>query len=363
MVVAQEPLAAEVGLQVLKDGGNAVDAAVAVGFALAVTHPVAGNIGGGGFMLVHPRNGKFYFLDFREAAPRLASRTMYLGADGNPTKDSLIGWRASGVPGLVKGFEAASKAWGTKKWADLLAPSIKLAREGFVVDKTFVLEPTFPNIALNKDPESTRIFLRNGNPYKVGERFQQPELAETLQRIATHGAREFYEGKTARKLSEAMKEHGGLISMEDLKGYRAIRRIPLEGDYRGFHIITSPPPSAGGIGILQMLAMLSGTNYNTDGPDSPKAVHYMAEAMRRFYADRSEYVGDPDYYHVPVRQLLSSSYIAERRSTIAPDRATPSSDVAPGQIHAQATRVSQRESGETTHFNVIDSKGNAVAVT
>jgi gamma-glutamyltranspeptidase/glutathione hydrolase len=363
MVVAQESLAADVGLRVLKDGGNAVDAAVAVGFALAVTHPVAGNIGGGGFMLVHLANGKSYFLDFREAAPRLAGRNMYLGADGSPTKDSLIGWRASGVPGSVKGFEAAHKAWGTKKWTDLLAPSVRLARDGFTVDKTFVAESTFPNVSLDKDPESKRTFLRNGNPYKPGETFRQPELAETLQRIASHGAREFYRGDTAKKIAGAMKQHGGLISREDLKSYRAIRRVPVEGDYHGFHIITAPPPSAGGIGILQMMAMLSGINYNSNGPDSPKAVHYVAEAMRRFYADRSEYLGDPDFYHVPVQQLLSASYISERRSTIAPEQATPSSEVAPGPIHAQAARMSQGESGETTHFNVVDSKGDAVAVT
>lgn len=363
MVVAQEPLAAEIGLQVLRDGGNAIDAAVAIGFALAVTHPVAGNIGGGGFMLVRLANGKSYFLDFREAAPHAASRTMYLDPDGNPTKDSLVGWRASGVPGSVKGFEAAKKKWGSKKWAELLAPAIKLARDGFSVDKTFVAESTFPHSSLENDPESRRIFLRDGNPYREGEIFRQPELADTLQRISDKGAREFYKGDTAKRIAAAMKKHGGLISLDDLKRYKVIKRTPVKGNYHGYEIITAPPPSAGGLGILQMLAMLSGTDYSTDGPDSPKAVHYMAEAMRRFYADRSEYLGDPKFYHVPVRKLLSPSYISARRDSILPDQATPSSEVAPGAIRAQAAHASQYESGETTHFNVVDAKGNAVAVT
>lgn len=363
MVVAQEPLAAEIGLQVLRDGGNAIDAAVAIGFALAVTHPVAGNIGGGGFMLVRLANGKSYFLDFREAAPHAASRTMYLDPDGNPTKDSLVGWRASGVPGSVKGFEAAKKKWGSKKWAELLAPAIKLARDGFSVDKTFVAESTFPHSSLENDPESRRIFLRDGNPYREGEIFRQPELADTLQRISDKGAREFYKGDTAKRIAAAMKKHGGLISLDDLKRYKVIKRTPVKGNYHGYEIVTAPPPSAGGLGILQMLAMLSGTDYSTDGPDSPKAVHYMAEAMRRFYADRSEYLGDPKFYHVPVRKLLSPSYISARRDSILPDQATPSSEVAPGAIRAQAAHASQYESGETTHFNVVDAKGNAVAVT
>ncbi len=363
MVVAQEPLAADVGLQILKNGGNAVDAAVAVGFALAVTHPAAGNIGGGGFMLVRLANGKVYFLDFREAAPKQASRDMYLGPDGNPTKDSLVGWKASGVPGSVKGFELASKKWGSKHWSDLLAPSVSLARDGFVVDKALAAELGYPHSSLDKDPESKRIFLRDGNPYKEGEIFRQPELAETLQRIAAHGAREFYEGETAKKLAKAMKQHSGLISLEDLKAYRALERTPLEGDYKGFHIVTSPPPSAGGLGILQMAGILTGTGYESDGPDSPKATHYMAEAMRRFYADRSEYLGDPGFYHVPVQQLLNPAYLTDRRKTIKADQATASSNVAPGTIQAQAAGIRQYESGETTHFNVVDAQGNAVAVT
>jgi gamma-glutamyltranspeptidase / glutathione hydrolase len=363
MVVAQEPLAADVGLEILKRGGNAVDSAVAIGFALAVTHPSAGNLGGGGFMLVRLASGKDYFIDFREEAPRKVTRDMYLGADGKPTKDSLVGWRACGVPGSVKGFAAASKKWGTMKWSDLLEPAIRLAHDGFRVDKTLAQEVGSPRTSLSRDPESTRIFLRDGNPYREGEVFRQPELALTLTRIARNGAQEFYSGETARKIAAVMEEHGGLITLADLEAYRAIDRTPLEGEYRGYHIITAPPPSAGGLGILQMMGMLADTGYNTEGADSAKAVHYMTEAMRRFYADRSEYLGDPDFYHVPVHQLLSPSYIAERRNSILPDQATPSTQVAPGPIQASLARISQAESEETTHFNVIDQKGNAVAVT
>jgi gamma-glutamyltranspeptidase/glutathione hydrolase len=363
MVVAQEPLAADVGLEILKRGGNAVDAAVAVGFALAVTHPTAGNIGGGGFLLVRFADGKTGFLDFREEAPKKATRNMYIGPDGKPTKDSLIGWRASGVPGSVKGFAMAARQWGTMKWADLLAPAIQLARDGYPVGKTLATELRSPENRMKTDPESTRIFLRNGNPYREGEMLRQPELAATLERIAQNGAREFYSGETAHKLAAAMKEHGGLIGLDDLESYRAMDRKPLEGDYRGYHVITAPPPSAGGLGILQMMGILSGTDYASDGADSPKAIHYEAEAMRRFYADRSAYLGDPAYYHVPVAQLLSPAYLASRRNTIQPNRATPSTDVSPGLEQVSMAQVSQTESNETTHYNIVDAQGNAVAVT
>jgi gamma-glutamyltranspeptidase / glutathione hydrolase len=362
MVVAQEPLAADVGLQVLKTGGNAVDAAVAIGFTLAVTHPSAGNIGGGGFLLLRLANGEVHFLDFREEAPQGATRNMYLGPDGNPTQASLVGWRASGVPGSVKGFELANKQWGSKKWADLLAPAISLARGGVRVDKTLAAELRGSSNTLSRDSESRRIFLRDGNFYRESEIFRQPELASTLERIARDGAHDFYQGVTALKLAEAMEAHGGLISRADLAAYRAISRTPLEGDYHGVHIVTAPPPSAGGIGILQMLGMLARTDYQSDGPDSPKAVHYMAEAMRRFYADRSEYLGDPDFYHVPLQQLLNASYIKTRAASIRPDKATPSAEVMPG-LRAKAAHVAVHESTETTHFNVVDAHGNAVAVT
>jgi gamma-glutamyltranspeptidase/glutathione hydrolase len=216
---------------------------------------------------------------------------------------------------------------------------------------------------LSPDPESKRIFLHGGDPYKSGDTIKQPELAATLERIAKSGAKGFYEGETAKLLAAAMASNGGLITEADLKSYKVMERNPLEGDYKQFHIITSPPPSAGGVGLLQMLSILEGTGYDSDGPNSVKAVHYEAEAMRRFYADRSEYLGDPDFYNVPVKPLLDPAYVAWRRKTIDPDHATPSEAIGPGLPHAQAAHVSQFESSETTHFNVVDEKGNAVAVT
>lgn len=363
MVVAQEPLAADVGLQVLKNGGNAVDAAIAVGFALAVTHPSAGNIGGGGFMLIRLANGKTTFLDFREAAPAKASRDMYLDDKGNPTKESIFGWRSSGIPGTVAGLALAHKKFGTQKWQQLVDPAVKLAADGFIVSPTLSHSLMHDNTALATDPTSKRIFTRDGNPYQAGETIKQPELGETLNRIAQLGAKGFYEGKTAKELAAQMRQQGGLITEADLKGYKVMERPVLEGDYKSFHIITAPPPSAGGIGLLQMLAMLDGTGYESDGPDSAKAVHYEAEAMRRFYADRSEYLGDPSFYNVPIKDLLSKAYVEWRRKSIDPAHATPSELIAPGLPKAQAAHVSQFENSETTHFNVVDAKGNAVAVT
>jgi gamma-glutamyltranspeptidase/glutathione hydrolase len=364
MVVAQEPLAADTGLAILKAGGNAIDAAVAVGFALAVTHPTAGNLGGGGFMLIRLANGKTTFLDFREEAPQKATREMYIGPDGNPTKDSILGWRSSGVPGSVSGFALAHEKYGSKPWAQLVEPAVKLARDGFVMSKVLQGEIEGSSKMLGTDPESTRIFLRGGHPYVAGDTFKQPELAATLERIEKQGAKGFYEGETAQRLAEAMAAHGGLITTADLKGYKTKQREPLQGDYKDFHIITSPPPSAGGVGLLQMMGMLAGTDYQSDGADSAKAVHFEAEAMRRFYADRSEYLGDPDFYNVPVKSLLDPKYVAWRRSTIDPLRATPSDSVAPGLAHAAVAHIDWRhESDETTHFDVVDEKGNAVAVT
>jgi gamma-glutamyltranspeptidase/glutathione hydrolase len=362
MVVAQEPLAADVGLAVLKQGGNAADAAVAVGFALAVTHPSAGNIGGGGFMLVRLANGRTSFLDFRECAPVKATRDMYIGPDGKPTRDSIFGWRSSGVPGSVAGFENASKKFGSKPWAQLLAPAIKLARDGFPVSKT--LADSLENEkSLASDPESRRIFLRDGNTYKPGETIKQPELAATLERIAQRGQAGFYEGETAEKLAAAMAAHGGLITTADLKEYKVQESRPLTGEYKGYQIITAPPPSAGGVGLLQILGILKNTTYDSDGPNSLKAVHYEAEAMRRFYADRSEYLGDPDFYNVPVKPLLDPAYLAKRRSTIDPDHATPSEFVGPGLATTAVAHAFPYESTETTHYNVVDAQGNAVAVT
>lgn len=362
MVVAQEPLAADVGLAVLKSGGNAVDAAVAVGFALAVTHPSAGNLGGGGFMLVRLADGRTTFLDFRECAPLNASREMYIGPDGKATRDSIFGWRSSGVPGSVAGFAAASKRFGSKPLADVIEPAIKLARDGYPVSPTLA-DSLKHEKSLATDPASKRIFLRDGNFYQPGDTLKQPELAATLERIARHGAAGFYEGKTAQDLAAAMAAHGGLITAQDLKNYKVQETKPLTGDYKGFHIIAAPPPSAGGVGLLQIFGILNGTHYDSEGPNSVKAIHYEAEAMRRFYADRSEYLGDPEFYNVPVRALLNEAYLAKRRASIHPDQESPSDMVEPGLARTAVTHAFPYESTETTHYNVVDAKGNAVAVT
>jgi gamma-glutamyltranspeptidase/glutathione hydrolase len=363
MVVAQEHLAADIGADILKQGGNAVDAAVAVGFALAVSHPQAGNLGGGGFVLIRMADGRTAFLDFREMAPAKATRDMYLGPDGNPTKESVVGWRAAGVPGSPLGLEEAHRRFGKKPWRELVLPSAKLARDGFVVEEGLVAAIKGSTKALAADPESTRIFLRGGYGYQPGETLKQPNLAATLERIAENGAKDFYQGETAQRIAAEMQKHGGLITLEDLKAYRVKERKPLEGDYRGYHLIVPPPPSAGGVGILQMLGMLEGSSYDAAGPDSPVAVHYMAEIMRRFYADRSEYLGDPDFYNVPVRALLDPHYLARRKANIDPDHATPSDQVQPGLPSTASAHVAQYEGSETTHFDVVDAAGNAVSLT
>jgi gamma-glutamyltranspeptidase / glutathione hydrolase len=355
MVVAQEPLAADVGLRVLQSGGNAIDAAVAVAFALAVTYPFAGNIGGGGFLLARMADGRATFIDFREKAPLAATRNMYLDSKGNVTSDSLVGWRASGVPGTVRGMELAHQKYGRKPWAELLDPAVKLAAVGFPV--SYSLDASLHSAGeiklLSQFPESKRIFLETA---RYGDKLVQPELAATLKRIRDRGASDFYEGETAQKLAEAMASNGGLITLADLKSYQAVEQEPLRGRYHGDEIITSPPPSAGGVGLLQMLGMLEGSGYEKTGAGSAASIHYVAEVMRRFYADRSEYFGDPDFYKVPVRKLLDPRYIASRRDSIDPLHATPSSQIRPGELGGH-------ESTETTHFNIVDNEGNAVAVT
>lgn len=356
MVVAAEDHAVDAGVRVLRSGGNAIDAAVAVGFALAVTHPFAGNIGGGGFMLIRLADGRTTFIDFREAAPAKASREMYLDASGKPTEASTVGWRAVGVPGTVRGFELAHKKYGRKPWAELVRPAIQLARGGFPLSRAQVQSWKQYATALSKFPESKRIFLKNGEFYEWHEIFCQPELARTLGRIAQFGAADFYDGKTAQLLSDAMAKNGGLITLADLRNYRAVERTPLEGDYKGYHIITSPPPSSGGVGLLQMMAMLNSTGYEKRGAGSAAAYHYLAEVMRRFYADRNEYLGDPDAVKNPIAELLDPSYVSARRATIDPEHATPSDQVSAG-------LTVRSEGSDTTHFNILDEKGNAVAVT
>jgi gamma-glutamyltranspeptidase/glutathione hydrolase len=355
LVVAQEPLAADVGVAVLKSGGNAVDAAVAVGFALAVTHPYAGNIGGGGFMLIRLADGRTTFIDFRETAPRKATHDMYLDSNGSLTSDSVTGWRAAGVPGTVRGFELALIKYGSKPWAELLQPAIRLASSGFPISHWQMLSfranaDSFPPFA-----DSKRIFLKDGSFYDWNENFQQPELARTLERIARNGAKDFYEGKTAHILAREMEKNGGLITLDDLREYQAVERKPLEGDYKGYHIITSPAPSSGGVGILQMLGMLNGTGYEKNRAGSAAAYHYLAEVMRRFYADRN-YLGDPDFVKNPIASLLDPAYIRTRRDSIDPVLATPSDQINPG-------LPAGKESSDTTHYSIADEQGNVVAVT
>jgi gamma-glutamyltranspeptidase/glutathione hydrolase len=356
MVVAQEPLAADVGVAVLKSGGNAVDAAVAVGFALAVTHPFAGNIGGGGFMLIRMADGRTTFIDFREKAPRRATRNMYLDADGKMTHDSLIGWRAAGVPGTVRGLELAQKKYGQQSWVSLLQPAIELASSGFPVSHAMMQSLRGSAESLSQFPDSKRIFLKDGAFYDWNETLRQPDLARTLGRIAHQGAKDFYEGETARIIAREMEKNGGLITLEDLREYQAIERKPLEGDYKGYHIITSPPSSSGGVGILQMLGMLDGTGYEKTGAGSAITYHYLAEVMRRFYADRNEYLGDSDFIKNPIAKLLDPSYIRMRRDSIDPSLATLSEQISPG-------LPAGKESTETTHYTIADEQGNVAAVT
>jgi gamma-glutamyltranspeptidase / glutathione hydrolase len=356
MVVTREPGATRVGLRVLQAGGNAIDAAVAVGFALAVTHPSAGNIGGGGFMLIRLADGRMTFLDFRERAPRAASRNMYVDASGKVTEDSLIGYRASGVPGTVRGLEYASKKYGRKPWAEVVRPAVELAAKGFPLSYGAAQSLRSSAKSLSRFPESNRIFLRNGKYYEPGEIFVQPELARTLERIARLGSADFYAGETAQLLAQDMEKHGGTITIEDLRNYTVREREPLRGTYRGYTIVTAPPPSSGGIGILQMLGMLEGTGFEKGGASSALSTHLMAEAMRRFFADRAAYLGDADFAKVPLLSLLDPVYIAKRRASIDPNRATPSSEVLAGVFGG-------RESTQTTHYTAADAAGNIAAVT
>ena len=340
MVVAQEPLAAEVGARVLRAGGNAVDAAAAVGMALAVTYPNAGNIGGGGFLLARFADGRTTFVDFRERAPGSSSRDMYIDKEGKPTRESIEGWRASGVPGTVKGLSYAQAKYGKAKWADLVSPAVQLARDGFVVPYGLALSLKSSKL-LGKFPESARVFLHDGKLVEAGDRFVQPELARTLERIAKNPD-DFYDGEIAKAFAMEVAKNGGAITLDDLKNYKAVERVPLTGKYKGYDLITAPPPSSGGVGILQMMGVLEGSGYEKSGAGSAAAIHFGIEAMRRYYADRSEYLGDPDFFKVPLRSLVDPGYVKQLRSSIDPDRATPSSEVHPG------TGMPRPESTETT---------------
>jgi gamma-glutamyltranspeptidase / glutathione hydrolase len=370
MVVSNDLIASRVGVEILRKGGNAIDAAVAVGLALAVTYPAAGNIGGGGFMLVRRADGSTSFFDFREKAPASASRDMYRTVK-NPDairsdyqgqqmrirlSESLVGWRASGVPGTVRGLEMASQKYGKLPWKQVVDPAVNLAREGFEMHYNLATSLKNSVRLLGRFPETRRVFLRDENFYESGEIFRQPDLAAVLQRVAEQGSKGFYEGETARLIAKAMQENGGEVTLDDLKNYHAVERQPLETTYKGYQVLTAPPPSSGGVGIVQMLSMLEGSGYEKGGFNAASTWHYLAEVMRRYYSDRSEYLADPDFYAVPLDRLLSRDYLNARRSTINLARASKSDAVSPGQAPGH-------ESLETTHYSVVDAEGNAVAVT
>jgi gamma-glutamyltranspeptidase/glutathione hydrolase len=355
MVVSGDTFATDAGVAVLKAGGNAMDAATAMAFTLGVTHSAMTGLGGGGHILVRMSDGRTAFLDFREQAPGKASRDMFLDARGNLSPDAVTGWRAAAVPGYVKGWEIAHRRFGARPWKELLDPAIRLASEGFAVSWLYAnVFRSAQNLA--RDPESHRIFQRNGRFFEAGERLVQPELAQTLQRVADGGAKEFYEGETARRFAEAAAAHGSLISEVDLKAFTVAEAKPLTGAYRGYDILTAAGSSSGGVGLLQMLGVLEGTGFEKNGAGSAAAIHFMAEAMRRYFADRSDTVGDPAFVHVPYDKLLSKSHIDALRASIDPLRATPSDKVRPGKFET-------REGGDTTHFAVLDAEGNAVAAT
>lgn len=361
MVVAQERRAARIGRDILRQGGNAVDAAVAVGFALAVTLPQAGNIGGGGFMLVHLAKGnRTIAVDYREMAPINTATTVFLDTSGNfdpkLSQQSVLG---TGVPGTVAGFALAERKYGSGHftWSELIAPAIKLAKYGFTVDDGLALSLHYGAARLRRYPSSAAIFLHaDGTPLQAGYHLVQSDLAATLQAIADRGPNGFYQGVTAQKLVAAISAGGGHMSLDDLSGYKAIVRAPVTGTYRGHTIVSMPPPSSGGVHIVQILNILEGYDLASYGPQSAKTIHLMAEAMKLAYADRSKYLGDPDFFHVPVVGLTSKLYAAHLRAKIEPDHARPATEIAP-------SHPALYESPQTTHFDVVDADGNAVSNT
>ncbi|MGE5314939.1 MAG: gamma-glutamyltransferase [Acidobacteriota bacterium] len=358
MVVAADPLAARVGEKILEEGGNAVDAAVATGFALAVTYPGAGNLGGGGFMVIRFADGRTAALDYREKAPLSATRTMYLDSSGAVVPEkSTEGHLASGVPGSVAGMLEALSRYGTMKPARVIAPSITLAREGFVVTEELSRSMRQMIPVFRKFPASMASFTNNGAPYREGDRLKQPALARTLRSIAAQGRDGFYRGWVAERIVQEMKQGGGLITHADLESYTPVWRNALAGSYRGYDVISMPPPSSGGVALLQLLNMLEPDDLRSFGWNSAKTVHLMAESMRRVYADRAEYLGDPDFYPVPEEELISKKYAETRRATIDSLHASSSDRVSHGRI------VVGHESEETTHYSVIDKDGNCVSVT
>lgn len=357
MVASDAPLASEAGVAIMRRGGNAVDAAVATAFALAVVMPEAGNIGGGGFMVVRMADGTAAALDFRERAPMAARRDMYLGPDGKPTDLSITGHLAAGVPGSVAGLHEAHTRFGRLPWNDVVAPAIRLAAEGFAVTRDLAGSVRSDSSRLVRYPASAALFLPDGKPLSEGAIWKNPDLAAALQRIADEGPRGFYEGTTADLIVDEMQRGNGLITREDLRAYTAVWRPPVTATYRGHSIISMPPPSSGGTIIALMANMLEAWDMGSLGWHSPAGMHLTAEVMRRAFADRNHWFGDPDVVPVPGSVIASRNYAAERRRSIDPERATPSSAVSYGPA------VPVKEGMHTTHFSVADSAGNMVALT
>ncbi|UGA46180.1 gamma-glutamyltransferase [Bradyrhizobium quebecense] len=356
MVVSAQHLATQVGIEVLKRGGNAVDAAVAVGYALAVAYPAAGNLGGGGFMTIQLADGRKTFLDFRETAPKGATANMYLDKDGNVINGlSTKGHLAVGVPGSVAGMEYAREKYGTMKRADVIAPALQLAEDGFVLDQGDVSMLQTSTKDFQDDPASGAIFLNNGKPFQVGERLTQHELAETLREISKRGTDGFYKGWVGAAIVASSQAGKGLLTQEDLDNYKVRELAPVECDYRGYHVVSAPPPSSGGVVICEILNILEGYPLKQLGYHSAQAVHYQIEAMRHAYVDRNSYLGDPDFVKNPLERLLDKNYAAKIRAVIDPAKAGVSRDIKPG--------VPPHEGSNTTHYSIADKDGNAVSVT
>ena len=359
MVSAQERLAAEIGRDIMAKGGNAVDAGVAVAFALAVTLPRAGNLGGGGFMLVHDaETGRTQAIDYRELAPSGASRDMFLDDKGEADSDkSLYTGAASGVPGTVAGMRMALDTYGSMPWADVIAPAIRLAEEGIIVTPDLADSLEAEREALMKHPSTAKIFFKEGGAgYRPGERLVQADLAATLKKVAAEGPDGFYKGAVAENIARAVQAAGGPMTVEDLAAYKPVLREPVRGSYRGYEIVSMPPPSSGGVHLIQILNTLEGYPIGALGHNTAETIHLMAEAMKLAYADRSEYLGDPDFVDVPVAALTSKDYAAELRGKISAEYATPSAMIGPGDL-------APYESDQTTHFSVVDKAGNAVSNT
>lgn len=359
MVVGPERLATEIGLDILREGGNAVDAAVATGFALAVSYPRAGNLGGGGFMLIHlAEDDRQTFIDYRETAPATATRDLFLDDQGEIDRQrSYFSHLSSGVPGTVAGLILAQERYGSLPLPRVLAPAIALAEEGLEVSWALQFEIAARAEQLRKNPEAASLFFKpDGSAYQMGDRWRQPELAWTLRQIAERGREGFYRGPVAERIVAEMERGGGRISEQDLADYRALEREPVRGSFQGFEVVSAPPPSSGGVHILQMLNLLEGFDLKGMGHNSAAYIHHLAEAMKLAYADRSQFLADPDFVEVPVAQLTSKAYAERQRGLVDPGRATPASEIAPG-------RVLVEESHDTTHYSVADRWGNVVTNT